>query len=82
MGWPILESFRGVSEGNMTRYAYPKPEPLIVEHECFRAAIMGKGADIISFDEGALTVRVAGAALEAAQTGTTVACLLPAENGR
>ena len=43
LGWPVLESFRGVSEGNMTRYAFPKPEPLAVEHERFRDAVPGQG---------------------------------------
>ncbi len=74
LGWPMLESFRGVSEGNMTRYAFAKPEPLAVEHERFRDALLGKGDDIIRFAAGTRTVRVAQAALESARTGTTVTC--------
>jgi len=74
LGWPMLESFRGVSEGNMTRYAFAKPEPLAVEHERFRDAVLGKSDDIIHFAAGARTVRVAQAVLESARTGTTVTC--------
>ena len=74
LGWPVLESFRGVSEGNMTRYAFPKPEPLAVEHERFRDAVLGKGADFIPFAAGARTVAVAQAVLESSRTGQTTGC--------
>lgn len=73
LGWPMLESFRGVTEGNMTRYAYAKPEPLMVEHERFRDAVLGKSMDIIEFAAGAKTVGVATAVLASARTGQTVA---------
>jgi len=72
LGWPVLESFRGVTEGNMTRYAYAKPEPLMVEHERFRDAVLGKGDDIIHFAAGARTVGVATAVLQSATSGQTV----------
>jgi UDP-N-acetylglucosamine 3-dehydrogenase len=72
LGWPLLESFRGVAEGKVTRYAYPKPEPLMVEHEQFRDAVLGKSRDIIEFTAGARTVVVATAVLESARTGQTV----------
>jgi len=58
----------------MTRYAFAKPEPLAVEHERFRDALLGKGDDIIRFAAGTRTVRVAQAALGSARTGTTVTC--------
>ncbi len=74
LGWPVLESFRGVSEGNMTRYAFPKPEPLAVEHERFRDAVLGKGADFIPFAAGARTVAVAQAVLDSSRTGQTTGC--------
>ena len=41
--WDQIAAFRGVSEGTVTRYALAKREPLAVEHEHFRDAILGKG---------------------------------------
>lgn len=72
LGWSALASFRGVSEGNVTRYAYSKPEPLMVEHERFRDAVLGKGNDVIPFSSGARTIAVAQALLSSAGSGQTV----------
>jgi predicted dehydrogenase len=38
--WESVANFRGVSEGNITRLAIPKREPLKVEHEAFRDAVL------------------------------------------
>ena len=65
--WSELARFRGVTEGNVTRYAFPKPEPLRVEHEMFRDAVLGKEADIVTFEQGARTVEVAAACLASSQ---------------
>jgi UDP-N-acetylglucosamine 3-dehydrogenase len=70
--WSGLQQFRGVSEGDIIRYAIAKPEPLRVEHENFRDAVLGKGADIVTMKQGLTTVRVAEAMIESASTGTTV----------
>jgi predicted dehydrogenase len=67
-----LARFRGVSEGNVTRYAFAKPEPLRTEHEHFRDAVLGKPADIVTLRQAAATVAVANAAAQAAATGTAV----------
>ena len=40
--WEALRAFRGVAEGDMIRYAIPKREPLLVEHERFRDAVEGE----------------------------------------
>ncbi len=56
----------------MVRFAIPKPEPLRVEHEQFRDAVLGKEADIVTMTQGLGTVRVAEAVLESAATGLTV----------
>lgn len=65
--WDAISRFRGVSEGDMTRYAIPKPEPLVVEHECFRDAVLGKqSADVVTFEDGARTLAVAEAVLASA----------------
>ncbi|MBK9101599.1 MAG: Gfo/Idh/MocA family oxidoreductase [Austwickia sp.] len=70
--WSDVARFRGVSEGDMVRYAISKPEPLRLEHEAFRDAVLGKGSDIVTMAQGLDTVRVAEAAIEAARTGTTI----------
>jgi predicted dehydrogenase len=70
--WDEIASFRGVSEGDVIRYAFPKPEPLRTEHETFRDAVLGKSTDIVTMRQGLETVAVAEAVLEAASTGRTV----------
>lgn len=70
--WERMANFRGVSEGDVVRYAIPKPEPLRVEHENFRDAVLGKDADVVTMTQGLTTVRVAEACIESATTGQTV----------
>ena len=70
--WDDVARFRGVSEGDVLRFAIAKPEPLRVEHENFRDAILGKEADIVTMEQGLRTVVVAEAAIESARTGQTV----------
>ncbi len=70
--WEALTAFRGVSEGDMIRYAFAKPEPLRTEHEAFRDAVTGKGNGIVTMREGMTTVAVAEAVLASARTGHTV----------
>jgi len=69
--WESLVGFRGVSEGDVIRFAIPKPEPLRTEHEQFRDAVLGKAADIVTMEQGVNTVRVAEAVLLSAKTSTT-----------
>jgi UDP-N-acetylglucosamine 3-dehydrogenase len=57
--WDEVANFRGVSEGDVIRYSIAKPEPLRVEHENFRDAVLGKTADIVTMRQGLNTVRVA-----------------------
>lgn len=70
--WNELAKFRGVSEGDMIRYAFPKPEPLRTEHEAFRDAVLGEEADIVTLEQGLATVRVAEAVLDSATSGKSV----------
>jgi predicted dehydrogenase len=70
--WDHIARFRGVSEGDMIRYAIPKPEPLRLELEAFRDAVLGKGSDIVTMRQGLATVAVAEAVLTSARTGATV----------
>ena len=57
--WDSVANFRGVSEGDVTRFAIAKREPLRVEHEKFRDAILGKDADIVTLQEGQNTLAIA-----------------------
>jgi len=70
--WSQVQSFRGVSEGNVTRFAIPKPEPLRVQHENFRDAVLGQDTDVITMREGMETVRVAEACLLSAHESRTI----------
>jgi hypothetical protein len=58
--WQQVTSFRGVSEGDMTRFAITKKEPLLAEHEAFRdAVISGDTAGIVTLAEGLAVVEIA-----------------------
>lgn len=70
--WSTVQTFRGVSEGNVTRFAIPKPEPLRVQHENFRDAVLGRASEVITMREGLETVRVAEACLQSAQESRSV----------
>lgn len=70
--WEQVSSFRGVTEGDSIRYAIPKPEPLRVQHEGFRDAVLGKDSDIVTMREGLATVAVADACIVSARECRTV----------
>jgi predicted dehydrogenase len=70
--WESITSFRGVSEGDIVRYALNKREPLLVEHEAFRDAVLGKEDRTVTMRQGLKTLEVAEAALQSARTGTSV----------
>jgi UDP-N-acetylglucosamine 3-dehydrogenase len=59
-----LAHFRGVTQGDVHILAFEKPEPLIVEHQNFRDAVLGKKSNIITLEEGATTVKIADAIIE------------------
>jgi UDP-N-acetylglucosamine 3-dehydrogenase len=70
--WDEIAQFRGVSEGDVIRYAISKHEPLRMEHENFRDAVLGKHADIVTMEQGLATVVVAEAIIEAARSNSTI----------
>ncbi|WP_184284834.1 Gfo/Idh/MocA family protein [Microbacterium ginsengiterrae] len=70
--WDSVSSFRGVSEGDVTRYAFAKREPLRVEHEAFRDAVLGEETDVVTMAQGQRTLEVVEAALNAARTNSIV----------
>ncbi|TDE15893.1 Gfo/Idh/MocA family protein [Jiangella asiatica] len=71
--WSDLAQFRGVSEGDVVRYAISKPEPLRTEHEVFRDAVLGKDTEVVTMRQGLATVAVAEAVLSSAREGRTIA---------
>jgi UDP-N-acetylglucosamine 3-dehydrogenase len=70
--WGEIAQFRGVSEGDVIRFAISKHEPLRMEHENFRDAVLGKPADIVTMEQGLVTVLVAESIIQSAQTQQTV----------
>lgn len=70
--WDRVSAFRGVSEGDSTRYALARREPLRVEQENFRDALWGLPSEIVSMADGVHTLQVVEAVLESAATGQTV----------
>ena len=72
--WDRVAAFRGVAEGDMIRYAIPKPEPL---HDRAVATSSPRSAasrpSLVTLEEGLATVRVAEALRESAdRPGETV----------
>ena len=58
--WDRVSTFRGVSEGDMTRFALDRREPLLAEHEAFRHAVLtGDTSGIVTLAEGTDVVAIA-----------------------
>ena len=71
--WPATQQFRGVSEGDVTRYALRRDEPLRVQLETFLDLVEGRpGADVVTLEQGVEIVGVAERVLASAQTGQTL----------
>ena len=52
--------FRGVSEGDVTRFALDRKEPMLTEHEAFRDSVLaGEPRGIVTFAEGTRVVEIA-----------------------
>jgi UDP-N-acetylglucosamine 3-dehydrogenase len=52
--------FRGVSEGDVTRFALDRKEPLLTEHEAFRDSVLaGEARGIVTLAEGTRVVEIA-----------------------
>jgi predicted dehydrogenase len=71
--WDATQQFKGVSEGNMTRYALRQREPLLAELETFCDLVGGdEDAAVVSLEDGRKTVVTAEAALLSAASQQTV----------
>ena len=56
----------------MIRYAIQKREPLRVEAESFRDAILGEPNDVVTMEQGLRTLVVVEAVIESARSGRSV----------
>jgi predicted dehydrogenase len=71
--WDSSQALRGVAEGNSTRYALQRREPLLVELEAFCDFVLGDVASpAVTLEEGLQTVRCAEKVLESAAGSRTV----------
>jgi predicted dehydrogenase len=71
--WSETQSLKGVSEGDATRYALSRREPLLVELETFCAYVRGDDdAPVVPLQAGLETVACAEAVLASAASGQTV----------
>lgn len=61
--WEGLANVQGARVGDVTHFSFPKPEPLLVEHEVFRDAVLGETDQIVTLEEGATTIGVVEKAL-------------------
>jgi predicted dehydrogenase len=58
--WDSISAFRGVSEGDVTRFALNKVEPLLAEHLAFRDAVLNKNNHgIVTLSDGLAAVFIA-----------------------
>jgi predicted dehydrogenase len=63
-----------VSEGNVTRYALRRDEPLRAELESFIDLVQGRGgADLVGLERGVEIVQIAETVIESARSGRTLA---------
>ena len=65
--WEAMATFRGVNEGDVTRYSTRKVEPLVTEHLEFQRYVLGRKSSSASLEEAAETVRVCEAVKASAQ---------------
>ncbi len=71
--WDSSQALRGVAEGNSTRYALQRREPLLVELEAFCDLVLGDDSSpAVSLEEGLRTVRCAERVLQSAAGSQTV----------
>lgn len=70
--WDAVSAFRGVAEGSVIRYALKKREPLRIEHEAFRDAILHDRPGIVTLEQGLATLAVAEAVMRSADEGREV----------
>ncbi len=66
--WSAMAMLRGVSEGEMTRFAIQKKEPLKAEVEAFVAAVQGDASQIVRGSDGMAALSLALSMIESAKS--------------
>lgn len=69
---PSLAHFSGMTQGDVIKYSFDKPEPLKVEHEQFRNKVLRGEGSIVTVSEGCETVRVADAMVKSSQENQVI----------
>ncbi|MGE4426458.1 MAG: Gfo/Idh/MocA family protein [Solirubrobacteraceae bacterium] len=71
--WDATRTMRGVSEGDVTRYALARREPLLVELEGVCDLVQGRpDPAVVTLEEGLAAVELADAVLRSAASGESV----------
>jgi UDP-N-acetylglucosamine 3-dehydrogenase len=70
--WRFLQNLRGVSEGNMVRFALRRVEPLRAELEAFLEAVRTGTPPACTMEDGVEALRLAEATLRSARDGVPV----------
>jgi predicted dehydrogenase len=70
--WERYGELQGVGEGNMTRLAIARREPLAAELDAFAAAVRGEAPPVVSGEEGLAALALARAVVRAGREGTIV----------
>jgi UDP-N-acetylglucosamine 3-dehydrogenase len=68
----FLAHFKGMTQGNITSFAFSKPEALLTEHQNFRDALLNKASKIVTMKEGLENLIVAEAMIESAASKAVV----------
>jgi len=70
--WHTLDIFDGVTEGNVTRFAINRAEPLRAQLEAFVLAVRGDAPVAVTGEQGLRVLELALAAVEAGAAGRTL----------
>lgn len=70
--WLTLDFFDGVTEGDVTRFAIPREEPLRAQLEAFVGAVRGTAPITVTGADGLRALRLAFAVVESGLAGHTV----------
>jgi UDP-N-acetylglucosamine 3-dehydrogenase len=71
--WQTLDIFDGVTEGNVTRFAIARAEPLRAQLDSFVRAVRGEQSAAVPGEQGLRVLELALAVTEAGSSGATVA---------
>jgi UDP-N-acetylglucosamine 3-dehydrogenase len=65
----VVAHFRGLIEGDVTKFSFEKIEPLVLEHKNFRDRLLGKASEIVTIEEGIETIKISDAIIRIGKTG-------------